>query len=270
MNTPLPYGSFIGKLRREVEAHGFRFGEVLDLTDGEVRKHTHEGAHFCFIVKGAYISSVRDRESVYAASTMLFHPVGTTHRDRFHQRGGRFFTVSITLDQLNRVRDHIDLIGHSIAFADGEISWLGTRLYRELRAPDELSPVVMEGMALELLAQTVRGEIAIDKQPPRWLRLARELIHDRRVEAVTVGEIAAAVGVHPFHLTRTFRQFYGCSPGEFLRRRRIEQASTLLRESAVPLAQIAIESGFADQSQFTKSFKRCTGLTPGEYRKLLA
>jgi pimeloyl-ACP methyl ester carboxylesterase len=97
MNTSLPFGSFIGELRREVEAHGFRFGEVLDITDGEVRKHTHEDAHFCFIVQGAYVSSVRDRESVHAASTMLFHPAGTTHRDRFHQRGGRFLTVSITL-----------------------------------------------------------------------------------------------------------------------------------------------------------------------------
>jgi hypothetical protein len=52
MNASLPYGSFIGELRREVEAQGFRFGEVLDITDGEVRKHTHEDAHFCFIVKG--------------------------------------------------------------------------------------------------------------------------------------------------------------------------------------------------------------------------
>ena len=270
MNPSLPYGSFIGRLRREVEAQGFRLGEVLDITDGEVRKHTHEDAHFCFIVQGAYISSVRDRESVHAASTMLFHPAGTTHRDRFHQRGGRFLTVSITPERLNRVRDHIDLIGHSIAFADGEISWLGTRLYRELQAPDELSPVVMEGMALELLAQTVRREIVSDKRPPRWLRLARELIHDRGLEALTVGEIAATVGVHPFHLTRTFRRFYRCSPGEFLRRRRIEHASARLQDPAVPLAQIAVESGFADQSQFTKSFKRCTGLTPGEYRKLLA
>lgn len=269
MNTSLNYGSFIGTLRREVEAHGFRFGEVLDLTDGEVGKHTHEDAHFCFIVQGEYISCVKDGESVRAASTMLFHPAGTTHRDRFYQRGGRFLTVSITPERLDRVRDHVDLIEHSIAFADAEISWLGTRLYRELQAPDELSPVVMEGMALELLAQTVRREINLDKQSPRWLRQAHELMRDRCNEAITVGEIAATIGVHPFHLSRTFRQFYRCTPGEYLRRCRIEQATTQLQRSDASLAQIAFESGFADQSQFTKSFKRATGLTPGEYRKLL-
>ena len=270
MNTSLPYGSFIGTRRREVEAHGFRFGEVLDLTDGEVSKHTHEDAYFCFIVQGDYISRIKDREGVRAASTMLFHPAGTTHRDRFHQRGGRFLTVSITSEQLDRVRDHVDLIEHSIAFTDAEISWLGTRLYRELQAPDELSPIVMEGMALELLAQTVRREINLDKQPPRWLRQAHELMRDRCSEAITVGEIAATIGVHPFHLTRIFRQFYRCAPGEFLRRCRIEQVTTRLQSSDASLAQIALESGFADQSQFTKSFKRATGLTPGEYRKLLA
>jgi len=46
--------------------------------------------------------------------------------------------------------------------------------------------------------------------------------------------------------------------------------TTRLQSSDASLAQIALESGFADQSQFTKSFKRATGLTPGEYRKLLA
>jgi len=270
MNTSLPYGSFIGALRREVDAHGFRFGEVLDLTDGEVGKHTHKDAHFCFIVQGDYISRVKDREGVRAASTMLFHPADTTHRARFPQRGGRFLTISIMPERLDRVRDHVDLIDHSIAFADAEISWLGTRLYRELQAPDELSPVVMEGMALELLAHTARREINPGKHSPSWLRQAHELMRDRCGEAITVGEIAATVGVHPFHLARTFRRFYRCAPGEFLRHCRIEQATARLQSSDASLAQIALDSGFSDQSQFSKSFKRATGLTPGEYRKLLA
>jgi AraC family transcriptional regulator len=268
MHPILSYGKFIGARRREIKTAGFCFAEIIDQTDSEVPRHMHEDAHFCFILQGIYITNTRNKEHLCSTSTMLFHPAGTTHRDRFYSRGGRFFTVSLTRDTLEHVQDHLDLVGHSLALPDHLVEWLGSKLYRELQTKDDLSSIVMEGMAFELLAYTLRREMRPTRERPRWLRMAHELMRDRCGEHITISEIAKSVGVHPFHLSRTFREFYRCSPGEFLRSCRIETASDLLKGSDLPLAEVALQSGFSDQSQFTKSFKRKTGMTPREFRNL--
>ncbi len=62
---------------------------------------------------------------------------------------------------------------------------------------------------------------------------------------------------------------HGCSVGEYVRRRRLEYVRRKLVDLELPLAQIAIDAGFADQSHLTRIFKRFTGMTPGRYRTFL-
>lgn len=88
------------------------------------------------------------------------------------------------------------------------------------------------------------------------------------MQGITINQIAAEVGVHPLHLARTFRRFYNCSPGEYLRKSRIEFASNLLIYSNKTLVEIALFSGFSDQSQFSRSFKQHTGITPADFRRI--
>jgi len=75
--------------------------------------------------------------------------------------------------------------------------------------------------------------------------------------------------VHRVYLARTFRRHFGCTPGEFARFRRLERSLALLLGTRCSLAEVALRSGFVDQSQFSKAFTRCLGLPPGEYRTLL-
>lgn len=144
---------------------------------------------------------------------------------------------------------------------------LALRVARESVSPDRSSPLTAEALCLELLART---NWSFDREPPSspgWLRRARELLHDRSGDDLSLAEIAAAVGVHPVHLTRTFRRYFRCTPGEYLRGRRLEKAASLLAESAAPLSEVALASGFADQSHFAKSFKRAFSVTPSAYRR---
>lgn len=84
---------------------------------------------------------------------------------------------------------------------------------------------------------------------------------------MTMAEIAETVGVHPVHLSRTFRQHYGMTMGEYLRRVRVEEAAKALVSTTRPLSDIAYTAGFADQAHFTRVFKNVMGLSPGAYRK---
>lgn len=262
---------FFDVVRRALDTSSFGFFEVEHSPDVNVTVHTHEIPHFIFIVRGTYNSEIKNEEVACPPATMLFHPVGTTHRDRFVSPGGKFFTISLDLEHVDYFQDFENLLNsETLKFHDTEIILLGTKMLNELRYVDNLTPIVLEGMTNELLAYVIRRVEKEEKDFPKWLELARELLHDRCTEQITISEIAKTVGVHPLHLNRTFRKFFRCSPGEYLRRCRIEFASRLLTNSETPLAEIALVSGFSDQSQFTKSFKIYSGITPGKFRRILS
>jgi AraC family transcriptional regulator len=68
-------------------------------------------------------------------------------------------------------------------------------------------------------------------------------------------------------LARTFRRTFGCTVGEYLRRLRIERAAEQLVSGDLPLAEIALAAGFADQSHFSNVFRRRTGVSPSAFRR---
>jgi len=70
------------------------------------------------------------------------------------------------------------------------------------------------------------------------------------------------------HLAKVFRAHEGVTPSEFVRVQRVEWARRQLLRSVDSLAAIALEAGFADQSHFTRCFRRVTGISPGRYRKI--
>jgi AraC family transcriptional regulator len=77
------------------------------------------------------------------------------------------------------------------------------------------------------------------------------------------------VGVHPVHLARSFRRTYNTTFSGYVREMRVEYARVQLVSTAAPLGDIAIASGFCDQSHFCRTFKLATGLSPAEYRARL-
>ena len=132
---------------------------------------------------------------------------------------------------------------------------------------DASSPLAIEGLAFELMAEISRRQIKGEKgSVPPWLRQARDLLHSGLAEKLTLIEIARVINIHPVHLARSFRQAYGCSLGEYLRQLRIESVSQQLVASKTPLSEIALAAGFADQAHFSRTFKKQTGMTPAEFR----
>lgn len=101
------------------------------------------------------------------------------------------------------------------------------------------------------------------------VRRAIELMNARLTEDVGLDELANAVGLSVSHFSRSFKVSVGVAPHRWLAERRIERAKLLLSESGLGLTEIAQSVGFGGQSAFGAAFKRVTGLTPSEYRRLL-
>jgi len=190
---------------------------------------------------------------------------GEMHANRIDRTGMRFFSIELSGIWLARTNG-LELLRGPIQFGNGWLPWLAMRLYREFRSEDELSSLMIEGLALEMLASAARQLAQPSDKAALWLEQARNLIVERFQRPLTVGEVAELVQVHPVSLARAFRRTYHCTVGEYVRKLRIEFACQKLASSEEPLVEIALSSGFSEQSHFCRIFKRLTGLTPSQYR----
>jgi AraC family transcriptional regulator len=111
--------------------------------------------------------------------------------------------------------------------------------------------------------QTVGARGALS---PRAFHDVSAYIEQHLDERLSLDELARVAGVSRFHFARQFRLRTGESPMGFLLRARIERGKSLLRDGAASIGNVAAALGFADQSHFTRTFKRVVGVPPSEYK----
>ena len=232
-------------------------------------KHSHELPYLSFVLRGTYTETIGRSEFAAKPAVLIAHPPLQAHAVAFHRQEVRIFRTEIKARWLERLSGGMEAFKSPACFGGGTAVHLAFRLYREFCSPDKYSPLAVEGILLEMLAEVSRreGRPRAGRVPP-WLERARELLQGRSADVPTLGELAVEVGVHPVYLAREFRKFFGASVGEYVRRRRLEAACRELAESDLPLSEVAGNAGFYDQSHFCNSFKRHTGLTPAAFRSV--
>ena len=102
------------------------------------------------------------------------------------------------------------------------------------------------------------------------LKRVRDYIETHLDDRLTLTDLAGVACLSPYHFSRSFKERVGTGPQRYVMQRRLERAKTLIRRSNQPLADIAQQVGFADQSHLTSIFRREMGVTPGRYRATLA
>ena len=129
--------------------------------------------------------------------------------------------------------------------------------------------LAIESRLVALQQTLVAGEDRVDEAQPAPERLVRvrDWIDAHGSEAVRLTTLAQIAECSPGLINRLFRQQFGLPPYEYLVQLRLGQAARRLRESAQPLADIAYETGFADQSHLQRFFRRAYGTTPQAYRQ---
>lgn len=107
------------------------------------------------------------------------------------------------------------------------------------------------------------------EQLDRFQRLAPAVkyLEQRFRDHIQLSELADFCGLSSTHVHRLFRRLLRMSPTEYLLALRLQEARRLLVTTDNPLSVIAMDTGFFDQSHFTKRFRKMTGMTPTQFRK---
>lgn len=242
-------------------------GELLDT-------HFHDRATFATMLAGGFdleftSPALSKRRHPCTPATVLIEPPGETHANHVYESGAQVLVIQPDPEASDLLDPVAGLLGEPGTLHHGGLAAIARRLRRELEHPDSVTPIAIEAFALEMMSVAARldPKERTPGKPPAWLFRARDYVHEHFRGAPTISDVAEAVDVHPAHLAKVFRREFRVPIGEYIRKLRLDWAAEQLAATEKPIASIAFEAGFSDQSHLTRRLKMATGTTPAAYRR---
>ncbi|MCC7125573.1 MAG: helix-turn-helix transcriptional regulator [Acidobacteria bacterium] len=176
--------------------------------------------------------------------------------------------VSRVSEELGR-HGTVELVPH-VHFRDDLIHQLAQGLIVEFerrQPPDRVyAETLMHALVVHLVRHySVAGLKAVAFKhglPPAVLARVVEFINESLAERMSLEDLAKVAGLSPSHFVAMFKRSTGVAPHQYVLLRRLDRAKDLLARSRLPIADVAVRTGFADQSHLTRMLRRHTGLTP--------
>jgi AraC-like DNA-binding protein len=225
---------------------------------------------------GARIRVVPDQGPVgrHRAGPLSLVPAGTPVT--LSGKARHFRQLVLTFDRAMLILRHREIDPAAVfqprfMFADATVVRLCELLADEClqRSPlgASFGDSLVHALLLALPATPVEGCLATGGLATWQLRQLEDFVQARLGDELSLDHLSEAVGVSRSHFGRAFKQATGQSPFEWLRAKRIERAKEMLVQGEMPVAEIAIATGFADQAHLTRVFGRAVGVPPGLWQR---
>jgi len=236
-------------------AGGIEYRTSVCAPDSRTPPHAHSRPFFCLVLDGVSAQTAGNIERRREPGRTFFYPAGEVHNEHFGPRGGRIFSVDLIADDLELPRASAELTGLP--------ALLARRVHLQSAEPDDLAHLAIESTTFALAGELARAP----RDDRRWIPIVRDYLHTHFTRSLSLREIASAAGVHPVHVSRAFPRRYGVTLGDYVRALRIDYAARELMATRRPIADIALDAGFASQSHLTRHFRTRMGIAPAAYRK---
>jgi len=233
----------------------------------------HDGWSMSYVQRGSFSCRCRGRTHELVPGSVLVLKPGDEYQCTHEHRAGGDDCLSVFLTP--------ELVD---GFAPTRGAWPSGGLppLAELMVRGELlhaaaagrSDVGLDEAALAFAARL--AELVSDDAPSRTTARAADrrravqsalLIDAQPEQELTLQQLAADCGLSEYHYLRLFAQALGVTPHQYLVRSRLRPAARLLAESEQPITEIALDAGFADLSNFVRSFRRAAGVSPRHFRR---
>jgi AraC family transcriptional regulator len=219
------------------------------------------------------------QRSYVASGTSLLTPANTRYWANW-ESGGNFLLLSLEPDFVAQLAheaiypDRVELLP-LFSLTDPLIQQLGWSLKSELNSGNPFGRLYGDSLGVALAAHLLRNysvhqlQFANYSQGLNHDRLHRviDYIHTYLEQHLSLSEIAQVAGLSQYYFSQLFKQATGITVHQYVTQQRIERAKQLLKHRHLSLSDIAVRCGFADQSHFTKVFRKVVGIPPKPYRE---
>jgi len=207
-------------------------------------------------------------------------PAGHNHWANW-RRGTDFVAAYLAPESLLRAvsDDGLDAPGLEIAYRSGardpELASLLLSMHAQLTSSNAEDRLYVDTLAVQLGVHLARrhGTAPLRLRTYRHglsrekMRVVLDYMNAHLTRNIELAELAGLVDMSQFHFLRLFRMACGATPHHYLVQRRVEVATDILLREDVSLAEVAYRVGFADQSHFSRHFRRINGASPGRLRR---
>jgi AraC family transcriptional regulator len=208
-------------------------------------------------------------------------PAGTPGRWEISEKD-TVLALSLPPELLNTVAEQLDLdpqqieIRNRFQVRDEQLENIAWALKAEMECGYPCGRLYLDSLAVAVAIRLLLRHSSISREPVRLngrlserkLRQVLSYIEDNLSEDLSLRDIAAVAGLSVSHFKSLFRESLGLPVHQYLIRRRVERAKTLLREDKLPISQIAFETGFAHQSHLARHMRRVLGIAPKAFREM--
>jgi len=244
----------------------------------EFVRHVHH--NFCIgtVHKGARILTQGRASAVIPANAVFALSAGISHSCRSQSETGHDYSaICVDAEKLRNIASQISEKAQAVPYIRNVVlvdAELASMMYEFLfLLGHEGSILQRESILIAMLSAMIMRHGDSPPIPCRVgpqhsaIKRARGFIRAHFAENLSLEELSRVACLSPFHFQRLFVKTTGVSPHEYVIESRIRKAKELLFEGH-SIADAAIDTGFVDQSHFTRSFKRRIGITPGRYLQL--
>jgi AraC family transcriptional activator of pobA len=239
--------------------------------DWRIAPHRHVNLHQIFLIRQGSIAVTIDGSTIRPEAPVVLNiPPGTVHAFVFAAGTDGHVLTLPTADFPELFGPEVALLATPFHAGEGGLSAAFGRIAALHGETSGLRNLRLRAAAIELVCEVSALAGAPDPaaRQPRLARL-EELIRSHLADGWSVSDYAQALHLSDRHLRRLCLEASGLSAHGFIEQVRLREACRLLAYTRMQVQMVAYALGFEDQAYFTRTFRRCTGLSPTEYRRKL-
>jgi len=236
-----------------------------EYTHSKVDWHYHENPYFTYLLQGKLFESNKKESYYLEPGNLLFHNWQDSHYNIKPPEFTRGFHIELDKDWFSNFDIEITNFEGSINLKSPIIKNLMNQIFVETKISDQYSNLSIASNLINIFSVIKKSKNGNLKNP-KWVNQLKELLIEEKIN-YSLKSLSSKLEIHPVHLSREFKRYFGTSLGNYIRLIKLNKAFYLLASKKFSMTEICYLCDFYDQSHFIANFKKIYDTTPTKFFK---
>ena len=252
---------YFGITAKSIKTESFNISITNHPAQSEISTHAHAKPYLCLLAHGLY-KEESNTSSLISTGDVLYRAANYEHANRFSGQDSVCLNIEIDNESDFMIHNGLKLpLRESLQKSSLETYKLLYAVKNGV-SKDLLNIYCYESMLVHVEGVESKGDLL-------WINQVKEYINDNPLSPISLQELSHLLGLHPNYIVRKFKAITGMKLSDYLTKIRLEYSISNLILTQENLTNVALKSGFYDQSHFNRNFKKYLETTPKLFRKVI-